>query len=214
MHSGLTDIMVASMAATRCGMEPLAGFVAGDGEDASAEQKVLSENYEQIVRAELTRTRWRNATFQTLLTEDENPPLARWDRAFRIPTDVLQVHTVTEDEPRGLPIPYDRYNDYIYCNVGENSSPCLDYTYRLRTEHMPNYLIEVIVLKLMVLLASGVMEDSQAAKDYEEMWTSERLMAMSIDSQQQTARAIRQKRFEADRRTHTRGSYSRADMRR
>lgn len=200
----ISNIAVAQAACTRIGIPPVTSF---EGEEAAP--VYLATNYEQTVEAEMTGYEWRFCMVEQILSRQAAEPLGkRWDAIYELPPDLLQLLTVIQSE---RPINYDRYSNTVYCNADADNPVIAEYVTRKPEVEWPGAFTELMIRLLSAGLANAVQERGDVAKTWLDKATDQRIIAMGSDSRQQTTKKIHLKRFQANRRTHTRGDYSRAD---
>jgi hypothetical protein len=148
----VNKINVAQQACTEVGLTPIAAF-----SDETTEAIVLNAHYDTIVENSLSLHYWRFACAQVSLNLLADAPAARWGYAFQIPSTVLLVRAVTV---ASTTIPYEIYDDKVYCDADGTVDVVLDGVFGVPEEKWPGYFIRYVVLQLSALLASGVREDA------------------------------------------------------
>ena len=83
-------------------------------DENTTESKVSGQLYESTLENLLTRCRWRFASKQQQLSKLTTNPLGRYDSAYQVPSDALQMHTVSLSDSI---IEYDRYGNEIYADT-------------------------------------------------------------------------------------------------
>lgn len=177
-NSGLSDIQLAHQACTRAGLDPPADL---DGDNA--EQVVLRASMETTIRASLGHYRYSWARIERELIVDANPPLQRWDAAFLLPADCLEVQTFRVND---TPTDFHRYNQYLFVDSDEDQANVLVYMFRPITSQWPPTFTNGIIWRLAALLVAGVKEDPKGAKDLETIAEAELIKAQFADSSGQT----------------------------
>jgi len=185
----VTDVTIASRAMNMIGGNEIAAF-----SELSNEAKVANNLYQPLVEAALTVHRWRFATGQVLLSRLVASPAARWEAAYQVPTSprVLMVHGVTVQDS---PIPFDRYEDMLYCNAGVDDQVYLDYAYYAAEANWPPYFVKAVQLELAALFAGSLARKGDLAQFYEAKAIAAYQQARWADSSSQTARNVRSKRL-------------------
>src|SRR3990167_9859165 len=105
-----TDLSLINAALTRIGNAPIS-----DLEDGTSAGTIANENYEQVVRAELARSRFKlPSKFEqmSLIDEDEQgTPPEPWQYGYILPTDLIKIRTV---KVAGDRIPYEQMGRIIF----------------------------------------------------------------------------------------------------
>lgn len=144
----LTDIEIAQSALVLLGSKPIASFTAqGNAAD------VLRTLYEPTVEAALTSGAWHWAKTTVALTRDATPPTnLRWDAAYIMPVSppVLMVKTVTVDD---TVIAFDRHENRIHCDAGEDDNVYMEYIWRVAEADWPPDFTEYVVFRLASVIA-------------------------------------------------------------
>ena len=153
----------------------------------TTESVVSNQLYETTLRAMLTKARWRFATKQAQLTKLTVDPLDKWDSAYQIPNDTILIHTATVSDNVIL---YDRYNEYLYTNTGQNDVVVLHYTYQPHEKEFPDYFTQALVFELASLFAGAIARNDQLSLLYEKRARQQLVVARSMESQTQTSRKL------------------------
>jgi len=183
-----TKIDVANEALVLVGADRIATF-----DDGSAEGVAIAGCYETEVGAALVNPggspfRWSFATRQDVLTKLAAPPTARWQHAFQMPTDCLQLHAVTSHDN---PVSYATHRDTI---LTDWDGPLVaDYTFRAAESEWPPAFMQSVVSQLAAKLALILSENGDLAAAMTRManWPG----ARTGDSQAQTSRMLRATRL-------------------
>ena len=163
--------------------------------DDSTEATVCNTVYEDILKASLTRHRWRFATEQKQLSLLTATPTGRYAYAYQLPTspELLQLITLTVND---FVIPYERYGDKVFLdNYGSNSSVIADYTFRQDEAEFPPHFILALEYHLASLFAGSIARDSGMIKQFAEMSERQYLIAKNIDSSEKTTKTLDVSRF-------------------
>lgn len=188
-----TDISIAQAACLLMRIEPITAF-----DDNSAEAKVLSANYADLIENELSLYPWRFATKKNIINRLAEVPLdSEWEAAYQVPSDILSVETVLVN---GEPIEYDRYYNLIYCNASEDDEVILEGIFKADESKWPPYFTRLIEFRLAEILASGVAMRGDLANYYLEKGNQQMLKARHRDSASQTIKAIRANKYRTARR--------------
>ncbi|MBN86310.1 MAG: hypothetical protein CL885_02170 [Dehalococcoidia bacterium] len=195
--AGLTEVSVAQKACGLVGIDPITSF-----DDQTAEAQAMNVIYDVLIESILGMYPWRFASKQVALSLDAETPAGRWDYAWQLPTDVLNIQAVTVNDSI---IDFDRYNQYIFCGYDSNNTVVLDYTFREDEERWPGYFTYPVVLKLASILASSVQERANLAEMFDQKGDVELMKAGTRDSQGRTSRQINLNRIKSGRRGNWRG---------
>lgn len=188
-----TPIDICARALVMIGANPITSF-----EDGTTEATVASNLYEDTVRDLLSRYRWRFATGQLQLSRRTDVPDARWDAAYTLPSGLLLLHGVTVNDS---PIPYDRYQDMVYCNATEHDAVIADYGFRAdESLWLPGFIMAV-ELQLASIFAYAVAAQADLSNMMEQRALRQLTIARSVDSQSQTTRRLDVQRFSQVRRS-------------
>jgi hypothetical protein len=182
---------VASTALRMIGANSIASF-----SEATTEAKVVSALYEDVVTGHLSAFPWRFATNQVDLDHLSAAPTGRWGEAWQLPGDVLKLLAVTTSD---IPIRYDRYGDKIFCEYDENSVLTADYIFRATEPVWSADFTLGIEFELASLFGASLRADDKLLDAFGVKASIQLKMARSNDSQQQTTRKIRTKRFISNR---------------
>ena len=183
----VNDIEVAQKACALVGISPITSF-----ESNNTESIILNAVYDEIIEAELTAHPWRFAMAQRELNRLEAEPASEWSAGYQIPSDILVVRNVREN---GEIIKYDRYDDNIYCDAGENSTVVLDGIYKPDVSNWPPYFRLVVEYRLAAVLAGGVTMKADLSNLYEQKAEAQLSKAKHTDSGAQTTRKMKMTRL-------------------
>jgi hypothetical protein len=111
---------------------------------------------------------------------------------------VILVRDVTVS---GVHIPYDRYDNMIFCDAGTDDDVYMDYVFRVPTEKWPSQFAFGMISELASLLADGVQEDADKAQQLMERAQLWFIKAQTRDSQAQDSKALPHGRFINNRRS-------------
>ena len=167
-----TKVDICSTALIMIGANSITSF-----SDDSTEATVCNTVYEDILKASLTRHRWRFATEQKQLSLLTATPTGRYAYAYQLPTspELLQLITLTVND---FVIPYERYGDKVFLdNYGSNSSVIADYTFRQDEAEFPPHFILALEYHLASLFAGSIARDSGMIKQFAEMSERQYLIA-------------------------------------
>lgn len=171
-----------SRAMVRIGGKPISSFE-GDG----AEETVAATLYEPAVTMLLSLYRWRFSSRQEQMTRLATSPSARWEAAYELPSDCLNVHGVTVDDRL---IDFDRYENKIFCDAAATDVVILDYTYRSQEAYWPGYFETTLEMRLAADFAIPIAEDTDKAQHYEGRFVRQFAVAKNTDAQGRTARKL------------------------
>jgi len=177
-----TKLKIVSRANILIGGDPIPAL------DSSTAEAIVGETmYEDIVRDTLLNTRWRFATMQDFIARTGATPLGRWDAEYDKPSDCLMINAITIND---VPIHYDVYNEYIYCNASPTDTVVMDYIFRPDEAVWPAYFTLAVELLLAGVMAVSIARDHQLAAMIDQKSERQLYKARRLDSQQQTTRRL------------------------
>ena len=187
LTASTTDIDICARALVMIGASPISSFT-----DGSTEATVASNTYEDTIRADLSMMRWRFASGQVQLSRLTDEPAGRFDAAYQLPSDLLNLHTVTINDNI---LSYDRYEDMVYCNAASTDVLIADYTYRASETSWPPYFVLLAQYHMAATFAASVARSSEMQNLFLQQYVSQMRLAKNLDSQEQTARKMPTNRF-------------------
>lgn len=161
-------------------------------DENTTESKVSEQLYESTLENLLTRCRWRFATKQQQLSKLTTNPLGRYDSAYQVPSDALQIHTVSLSDSI---IEYDRYGNEIYADTSASDILIADYTFQPSEADFPPYFKQALVFELASLFAGAIARNDTLSQLYSNKASIQLTVAKGQDSQQQTNRRVDVNRF-------------------
>jgi hypothetical protein len=177
-----TKLKIVSRANILIGGDPIPAL------DSSTAEAIVGETmYEDIVRDALLNTRWRFATAQDVVTRTGVTPLGRWDSEYDKPSDCLMINAITIND---VPIHYDVYGEYIYCNAVSTDTVIMDYILRPDEKYWPAYFTLAVEFLLAGVMAISIARDDKLASLLEQKSERQLYKARRLDSQQQTTRRL------------------------
>jgi len=185
-----TKIDICSTALILIGANTITSFT-----DDSTEATVCNTIYEDILKASLTRHRWRFASEQKQLSLLTAAPTGRFAYAYQLPTSpqLIQIITLTVND---AVIPYERYGDKVYLDsYGSTSTVVCDYIFRQDESYFPPHFILALEYHLASLFAGSIARDSGMIKQFSEMAERQYLVAKNIDSAEKTTQQLNVTRF-------------------
>ena len=179
-----TGVEVANQAFALIGANAISSFIG-----TATEQVVGEALYQPLIDAALSSHRWRFATGKGTLSRLAASPANQWDAAYQMPTDpeILLLNAVLVID---VPIEYDRYEDQIYCDAGEDDVVVADYIYSVGEEFWPAYFTKAVVFELASVFAAGITQDSYLSSHFNDMAEAEYRKARWADTSSQTARSL------------------------
>ena len=188
-----SGIDICSRALILIGAEPITSF-----DDDTSEALIASNMYEDVARSNLTSTRWRFATNQSVLNRLSAAPTGRFDAAYQLPAGTLLVHAVTVND---FQIEYNVYGNKVFCDAVAADQLIADYTYRAEEQDWPSYFSICVEYAMAVVFATALARDQSLAALMDQQLQRALAKAKSIDSQQQTTRKLVTSRFITNRRS-------------
>jgi len=161
-------------------------------DENTTESKVSGQLYESTLENLLTRCRWRFASKQQQLSKLTTNPLGRYDSAYQVPSDALQMHTVSLSDSI---IEYDRYGNEIYADTSASDILIADYTFQPSEAYFPPYFKQALVFELASLFAGAIARNDTLSQLYSNKATIQLTVAKGQDSQAQTNRRVNVDRF-------------------
>lgn len=186
-----SPIDICSRALILIGAEPITSF-----EDDTTEALIAGNMYEDIARTNLTSTRWRFATNQSILNRLTDPPTGRFNSAYQLP-DHLFVHAITVND---FAIEYNIYGDKAFCDASANDVLIADFTFRADEVGWPSYFSVCVEYAMAVVFATALIRDASLSSLMQSQYVQLLAKARSTDSQQQTTRKVTTSRFITNRR--------------
>lgn len=187
-----SPIDICSRALILIGAEPITSF-----EDDTTEALIAGNMYEDIARTNLTSTRWRFATNQSILNRLTDPPTGRFNSAYQLP-DHLFVHAITVND---FAIEYNIYGDKAFCDASQNDVLIADFTFRADEVGWPSYFSVCVEYAMAVVFATALIRDASLSSLMQSQYVQLLAKARSTDSQQQTTRKVTTSRFITNRRS-------------
>jgi len=187
-----SDVDVASRALVMIGTKPITSF--GDG---TTEATAAATIYEDVVTQVLTTTRWRFAMAEVELQMLTEVPLVKWKAAYQLPSDTLSISALRANN---TDIPFDRYQDKIYCDQINTAPVYLDYVRRVDTADWPPYFTLPVIHLLASELAIAVAQNEQLSALHAEKYEVFASRGRTTDSQGRTNSVLHLKRYEKARR--------------
>ena len=185
-----TKIDICSTALILIGANTITSFT-----DDSTEATVCNTIYEDILKASLTRHRWRFASEQKQLSLLTATPTGRFAYAYLLLTSpqLIQIITLTVND---AVIPYERYGDKVYLDsYGSSSTVVCDYIFRQDVAYFPPHFILALEYHLASLFAGSIARDSGMIRQFSEMAERQYLVAKNIDSAEKTTKQLNVSRF-------------------
>ena len=179
------DLTVINAAATRTGNEPVTALTTDGGPVAA----IALNNYEDLVKAELSLYPWKRATkiaqLDRLDPDVEGEPPEPWTAAYQQPTDLMEIRTV---KVAGDPINYEVHGDTILCDADEADEVILHYIWRVPEADWPPWFREGVTRRMEAVFLRGVGERYREAQARDDAAQEQFALAKNRDSQSQTPR--------------------------
>lgn len=159
-----TDIDIINAALTRTGNNPISALT----NDALG-ARIASQNYEKLVRREISAGRYKWATKHVVLSlldpvvhGDAPRP---WLNSYQAPADMLDLRSIKADAMDGLPIRYELQSKTIFAVEGIETDLIASYLYRVPEADLPEMFVEGIIRRLEAMFQRGIKERDDVAKD-------------------------------------------------
>jgi hypothetical protein len=180
-----SNLTVINAAATRTGNEPVTALSTDGGPVAA----IALNNYEDLVKAELSLYPWKRATKITQMERIDadvmgDPPPPR-SAAYQLPNDLIDIRTV---KVAGCVINYEVHGDKILCDAGESDEVILHYVWRVPEVDWPPWFREGVTRRMEAVFLRGVGERYREAQARDEKAEEQFALAKNRDSQSQTPR--------------------------
>lgn len=180
-----SDLTVINAAATRTGNEPVSALTTSGGPVAA----LALNNYEDLVKAELSNYPWKRASKIAQLERLDpdvvgEPPEPR-TAAYQLPPDLVEIRTV---KVSGYPIDYEVHGDKILCDAGEDDEVILHYIWRVTESDWPPWFREGVIRRMEAVFLRGIGERYREAQARDEAAQDQFATARNRDSQSQTPR--------------------------
>jgi len=158
-----------------------------DFEGGSEESEVCSYLYQPTVDNWMSMYPWRFATRQKQLSRLSDEPDMMWDAAYAQPDGMITLQAVQVSD---VNVPFDRFENKIYCNATSADVVIATYTYSISEAYWPPYFVELIELALMHKLSFALpskLDMKQLVKSDLEI---QYRMAKAADQRQQSSRVL------------------------
>jgi hypothetical protein len=189
MAGSTSDIAVASTALQLIGHTAISSL---------AENAVANNIYDDVVEALIGGYPWTFAKKQSdVLSRLDATPDTKWDAAYQLPSDLLDVRTAMVND---IPIDYEVYGDQLYCNESSDAEIVVDYTYAAPVAVWTPSFRFVVELKLASLFALAIAMKPSLATAFAEQFEVEHRKAKTQDAQRQTTKKVSTSRFLLNRR--------------
>jgi hypothetical protein len=177
-----TAIDICARALVMIGDQPIASFA-----DGTTGATVASNLYEAAVRQALGSYRWRFATGQVQLSRLSTAPDGKWSAAYPLPTDCLEVVTVTVN---GYPIDFDRFGGNVLCDASSEDEVILEAVFRVDENQFPPYFTGYLEQVLASQFALAVAARTELSDYLDKRAMRFAMIARNIDAQGRTADRI------------------------
>lgn len=183
----IADLSVINAAATRTGNDPVSAILT----DGTPVAKIALNNYEEIVKAELSLHPWKRATkiaqIDRLDPVVHGDPPEPWSAAYQLPNDLIDIRTVMVT---GFPISYQIHGTTVLCDAAEADEVILHYVWRAPESEWPPWFREGVTRRLEAVFLRGIGEREAAAKVRDAAADDSFALARNRDSQSQTPRDV------------------------
>lgn len=180
-----SDITVINAAATRTGNEPVSALTTSGGPVAS----IALNNYENLVKAELSNYPWKRASKIAQLDRLDpdvvgEPPEPR-TAAYQLPPDLVEIRTV---KVSGYTIDYEVHGDKILCDAAEADEVILHYIWRVSESDWPAWFREGVIRRMEAMFLRSIGERHNEALARDKAADEQFALARNRDSQSQAPR--------------------------
>lgn len=181
----ISNLTVINAAATRTGNNPVSAITTSGGPVAL----IALNNYEEIVKTELSLYPWKRATkivqIDRLDPDVEGEPPEPWTAAYQLPDDLVEIRTV---KVAGQPINYEVHGDKILCDASTSDEVILHYIWRAPESDWPSWFREGMTRRMEAMFLRGIGERASEAAARDKAAEESFARARNRDSQQQTPR--------------------------
>jgi hypothetical protein len=178
----VTKIDICAQALIMIGAQPITSF-----EDGTTEAIACANLYENTVRDQLSRYRWRFSVGQVQLSRLVAVPSTKWDAAYQLPATCLQLMTIMVNNN---PIRFDRYEDRVFCDASEADEVYLEGVFRIDEAYWPPYFVTLTTYAMAGILAQSVGAQEDLALMFDKRVIRQAAISRNIDGQGRTAPRI------------------------
>lgn len=178
----MSALDICSAALVLIGAQPITSF-----EEGSAEAVACTHLYEPVVRDLFSLHRWRFAATQVEMVRLADPPEARFEAAYQLPTGMIDVYAVTSGD---RPIAYRRYLQTILCDAGADDVLVAECSVRVNEAVWPAYFSQLVRLKLASQLALGLAAQETMSATLAQQAEVQLARARHADAVQHTTRSL------------------------
>lgn len=177
----LNDIGLCSRALIRIGANPINSF-----EDGTAESEISGALFGPVRDSLLSAYPWSFALGQLELTKLSESPIADYNYAFGLPTDLLRVISAG-GAGQGRGVRYRISRGQLHSN---NDQITLTYTFLPEEEEFPAFFDMALIARLAAEFCIPITESTSRAETLYRLATQEFSRARQIDAQQDTPNKI------------------------
>jgi hypothetical protein len=187
----LTKFDVASSALVMLGANPVSSF----DSSGTTEEIACHHLYQSAIDNLLSLYPWRFATRSLQMSRDhendDNPlkPVG-WQAVYTVPSDMRAMQTIRLNKD-GRDIPYDRFENKVFCNAVATDAVYAIYTYEPPVAWWPGYFTELAEVGVAGKLAFALSGKLDLRVDLEKLFEVKFRLAKNADSRQQTTRKFK-----------------------
>src|SRR6188768_55628 len=185
----LTKFEIASTALIMVGAQPVSSF-----EGEGTEETVCRHLYQSTIDNLLSLFPWRFASRTTQLARDggspDPMPGTLWRASYTAPPDARAIQALMTDV-HGTPIPFDRFENKIFCNASETQAVWCTHTYEPPIAWWPGYFVAVAEITLAMRFSFPLAAKIDLETDFQKEFDTAFRYAKNADSRQQTTRKFR-----------------------
>jgi hypothetical protein len=182
----LTKYDIASSALVMIGANPVASFDAA----GSTEQVACFHLYQTCVDHWISLFPWRFASKTTQLARDSIKPPTQWQASYVQPSGMKAMQAIRVDLD-GNDIPYDRFENKIYCNAGDTQPVYCVHTYEPPIAWWPGYFVSLVEVAFAGKLSFALSGKLDLQKALSTATDDAFRFAKNADSRQQTSRRFK-----------------------
>lgn len=177
----LSDVALCTRALVKIGARPITSFT-----DGSAESEIASLLYTPTRDGLLSSYAWSFATMQTTLTRSASSPIADFQYAYTLPTDMLRIISLGSNGI-GRGVTYRVYQNLLHTDA---ESVTLTYIARVSETICPPFFDVALMARLSSEFCLPLTENTTRADILGRQAELEFTRARQIDAQQDTPNAL------------------------
>lgn len=174
-----SDVEICTAALLMTGADEINSF-----NDSTREAKICSVLYPETKEMMLQCHPWRFSVFQEKLTRLATDPLFKFQYAYQLPPDMLQLLNVRYS-PR-----YQVYKDQLFTDLDE---VWIEFQMSVQEQDWPAYFVRSVQLEMAAILSIALSEDESKNELFRKEADTQMKRARFLDSKQQPNSVINRK---------------------